>query len=105
MPQDTGTVLRECPFEGCDWAVEFNPDNYHDELDADHRSEQHYEREHAGRVRVRVVLEYERLLGARTPQEVSDAAHEKWADKQPGALAFTYAEEIEPADDHERIEQ
>jgi len=95
-----------CPFDGCGWEREYNPDDYHDKLDADYAAETHYERQHGGEVRVRVMLEWTEVLGSRSPQEVSDAAHDEWAPAENGAdLVFTYAEVIEEADDHARAEQ
>jgi hypothetical protein len=99
--QEQSSGLMECPFDGCDWEREYDPDDYYDELMSDSYAQRHYEDEHAGRVRVRIVLEAEQLLGDRTAQEVSDAFHESWEEKDlPADLMYTYAEVVEEADEH-----
>ncbi|PGF14417.1 hypothetical protein CP556_21385, partial [Natrinema sp. CBA1119] len=92
---------RECPFPDCEWAYEYAPD-YDGRLEADFRSEMHYEREHAGEVRIKVTLETAQLLGDRNPMAVAEHAHERFADKTTAGyeVAYACAEVTEEADDH-----
>lgn len=67
----------------------------------------HYEREHAGRCRIRVVLESEQLLRSGTLQDRIDDAHDRWVDKDVGVgwdVAYVLGEVVQEADDHDEME-
>jgi hypothetical protein len=83
---------KPCPFPDCNR-----------QLRTEHDSAMHYEREHAGRVRVLVTIEHEQLLGDRDPQDVADAMHDRYADDFE--VAWTRAEVVEPADDHSQLSE
>lgn len=105
MDETTGADTLTCPFPDCGWSYEYEP-NLVDELSLDYKRERHYEREHAGRVKIHVKLETTQLLGDRDLQDISDRYHDKMADKLPPSmdLSWTAAEEIEPADNHEVLQ-
>ena len=103
---DDETVVT-CPFDGCDWSRRLAyPDSPDADMMAEHKAITHYEREHAGRCRIRVVLESEQLLRHGTLEERIDRAHDRWADKDLGLgwdVAYVLGEVIEPADDHDNM--
>lgn len=94
---------RSCPFDGCDWSYEYRRDSYTAELDADFKAEHHYERAHAGRVRIQVTLETEQRLGPRDPKQVRKQAIERFEDTTSYDVAHARTEVLEAADDHDRI--
>jgi len=70
----------------------------------DAQAEQHYEREHAGKARVQVVLEKEVLIGDREPHDLTDQALEQLDDRVCGYdVAFSRAEVLDEADDHSKV--
>lgn len=97
------TETRTCPFKGCDWSYESRHDGYSAELDADFKAEHHYEREHAGRVRIQVTLESEQRLGPRDPQDIRENVIERFEDTTSYDVAHARTEVLEEADDHDRI--
>jgi len=66
----------------------------------EHDAEMHYEREHAGKVRIKVTLEREQLLGTRDPQDIADAYFEKMQDKEllGWDVAYSSVEVLEESD-------
>lgn len=95
---DTGVARRECPYNGCGWHIEVEKDWPEDEIareDADHQAEMHFEREHGGRAKVRVVLEKEVFAHpGRELQDILDETHDEIEDKAPAGwdVAFAYGE-------------
>lgn len=53
--------VKECPRDDCDWSETYRLD-WDGEHTAQYRAELHYERDHCGTVRTRVVIEREGLL-------------------------------------------
>lgn len=102
MKSKTKSETRECPFPDCDWEYEYRPD-YSGETSADYQSELHYEREHAGRVRIQVTLEAEQLLGGRDPDDIRESYLER-DDYRPFEVAHVATEVFEPADDHSDLQ-
>jgi hypothetical protein len=99
------TETRTCPFEGCDWEYESHFDGYSSDLDADFKAEQHYEREHAGKIRIQVTLESEQMLGDRDPKKVRENALERFESKVGYDVAHVRTEVLEESDDHARIDR
>lgn len=98
-------TTRECPFPDCDWSYESRfPDSYSGELSADFRAEQHYEREHAGRVRIQVTLETEQQLGGRDPKEVREHFLERYEESTHIDVAYVRTEVLEEPSDHRKLE-
>jgi hypothetical protein len=98
------TETRTCPFTDCEWSYEYDPDSYTSELDADFRAERHYEKAHAGRVRIQVVLEKEQLQGDREPKQIRERMIERF-EEQGHDVAYVRTEVLEEPDDHSRIEK
>lgn len=98
------TETRTCPFEGCEWSYESRRDDYTAGLDADFKAEQHYEREHAGRVRIQVALEQEQMLGDRDPEEIRERVMDRFESEPGYEVAYVRTEVLDEADDHDRIE-
>lgn len=96
----SASAVKRCPFDGCDWSKEYDPNSYDSGLDADFAAEMHYEREHAGRVRIRVTLEVEQLLGSRDPEEIGSRALDRWQEKTSWTPIHTQVKVVEDADDH-----
>lgn len=95
----------ECPFPDCDWDYRYDPEQYYDELDKDFAAEQHYEREHAGRVRIQVTLEKEQMLCERDPREIRERLSEEMEGVKGFSLAYVRTEVLEDADDHSRVQE
>lgn len=98
---DRPNLPLTCPFDDCDWSSQPMGDGAR--ISHDHAARSHYEREHAGRVKIRVTLEREQLLGDRDPVEIADRAHDYMAegDAPPGwDVAYTSAEVLDAADPH-----
>lgn len=97
---DADTATRECPFEDCEWSIEYDPDDCYGEYDADYKSERHYEREHAGRVEIQVTLEREQMLGDRDPDDIRERV---LAEEDFGAWAVAHVRTrvLEEPDDHD----
>lgn len=101
---DTGAEVRECRFEDCDWSHEFDSDGHGDRDVASYRTRRHYEREHGGRVRIRVTLEREQILGDRDPHDVADRFHDSFEDRVGGwDVSYAVAEVVEEPDDHSKV--
>lgn len=96
------TESRSCSFEGCEWSYESRYDGYSARLDADFKVEQHYEREHAGRVRIQVALENEQQLGDRDPEDIRERVMERFESEPGYEVAHVRTEVLEEADDHSR---
>lgn len=99
--QERATIPFDCPIEGCDYSTASEGAYERDRLAHEHDAEMHYEREHAGRVRIKVVLETEQLLGERDPMDVADYFHDRFTDSdRPHGfdVAYTVAEVIEESD-------
>ena len=95
----TESTTRECPFPGCEWSYDRDGDGYTDVLEADRRAHRHYEREHAGEVRIQVTLEKTQRLGDRDPAAIRERLLEGLS--VPGYdVAHARTEVLEPADDH-----
>lgn len=92
-------AMKRCPFPDCGWSHEYDPESYTSTLDADFAAERHYEREHAGRVRVQVVVEFERMLGGLSPREIREDLLEQW-EEEHHPVAYVRTEVLEEADDH-----
>lgn len=94
----------ECPFPDCDW--EWDPDDnlVADNIIADHDAEMHYEKQHAGKVRIQVTIEWEELLGSREPADVREMAMERFEDSR-GEVAYARSEILEEASDHSKLER
>ncbi len=93
-----------CPFADCDWSQEYKDDEHGRHL-RDAKAEQHYEREHAGKARVQVVLEKEVLIGDRDPHDITDQALENIDDHVNGyEVAWSRAEVLEESDDHSEVD-
>lgn len=107
MPSERAEVTRdekrECPFPDCDWFDMYDPGLEDDERGSEHRATMHYEKEHAGRVRLLVTIEVEQLLGARSPSDARVHAMERF-DRRGHDVAFVRSEVIEEADDHSKLE-
>ena len=99
---------KTCPFDGCDWTPKLTgPTDFQTHADRERwheqRATEHYERQHAGRVRVRAVLERDVLLGPRDPHDAADAALERLREREDILgfdVAYTVAEVVEEPDDH-----
>lgn len=103
---DRGTGEVTCPFDGCDWS-DFTAPGPDMHMHAEDIAIRHYEREHAGKCRIRVVLESERLLREGTLQERIDSAHDRWDGTDVGVgweVAYVLGEVVQEADDHEEME-
>lgn len=100
--QDLEPVPFDCPIDGCDYTTASDGAYERDRLAHEHDAEMHYEREHAGRVRIKVVLETEQLLGGRDPMDVADHHFDRMSedDRTPFGydVAYTVAEVIEESD-------
>jgi len=100
-----GTVRRECPFEGCGWSIEvakLYPEDQMAREDAEHQAERHFDREHRGKARIKVVLERE--VSPHPKQdlvEIIDHYHDQVADSFPAGFEVAYAvgEWLEKSDD------
>lgn len=103
---ETTRETRECPFPDCEWTYEY-ADDYDGRLDADFRSEMHYEREHAGEVRIKVTLETTQRLEDQDPAAVAERAHERFAERDTGPyeVAYACAEVTEEPNDHSVLEE
>jgi len=98
------TEMRTCPFEDCDWSYEYGAESYSTERDADYHAERHYEKEHAGRIRIQVTLETEELLGEREPREIRERAIDRFEETSRYDVAFVRTEVLEQSDDHPEID-
>lgn len=104
---DYGSVVRKCPFDGCGWQIEVGKMSPEDETarrDAEHRAELHFDREHRGTARVKVVLEREvSVHPGQDIQEIVDHHHDTLSDDTPAGYEVAYAvgEYIEEPDDSE----
>lgn len=79
-----------------------------DAMAAEHQAEMHYEREHAGRVRVQMTWEMEHLLGELSAQEHRERLVERYGDERKFGgyeLAHVRTEVIEEADDHGLLQE
>lgn len=99
MTGQDGVEVMRCPFDGCSWHREFDPDDEFSKEMADHDSEMHYEREHAGRIRVQVTLEREYLIGNRETEDVRISELERF-EKDGYEVAHVRSEVLKEADDH-----
>lgn len=103
VDRDENVEEVTCPFEDCDWSQEFKCDE-HGRLLQGGKTEQHYEREHAGKARVQVVLEKEVLIGDRDSHDLTDAALDQLEDKVRGyEVAYSRAKVLDEADDHSKV--
>lgn len=103
--EETDEGVRDCPFPDCGWTYEVGEKpSYEDVLQADERSERHYDREHAGRIQIQITLETEQQLGGRTPEEVREYYHDEWKDRVGGLeLAHVRTEILEEPSDHSQL--
>jgi len=93
----------DCPFEACDWSQEYINDE-EGRMMKGAKAEQHYNREHAGEARVKVVLEKTVNIGDREPHDLSDSAHDELAGEVPGyEVAYAVTEVVEEASDHSKV--
>lgn len=93
---------RECPFPDCDWSFEYDPDDWPDGYDADHRSEMHYEKEHAGHVEIQVTLERTQRIGSRNLDDIREYYFDE--EQFPGwDIAYTRTKVLDEADDHDAV--
>jgi hypothetical protein len=99
---DRRTEQLTCPFEGCEWEHNYNPDSPWGREDAESHAELHYERDHAGKVRIQVTLEREQLLGERDPEDIRERVMNDFEEKSSYDVAFVRTEVLEEADDHSR---
>lgn len=90
----------ECPFSDCDWATEYDADCDASEISAENSAELHYEREHAGRVRIQVTIEKEQILGPREPKDIREREIERWEERGHD-VAHVRTEVLEEADLHD----
>lgn len=101
-PEAKQTETITCPFPECDWSHDYDPDEFHDELTADHRAEMHYEREHAGKVEVQVTLEKTEQLGGRDPEAIRERVFDRpWMGYD---VAHVRTKVLDEADDHSVLE-
>lgn len=103
--QTEDTATAECPFDGCGWEVTVDklyPEDDMAENDAEHQAEMHFEREHCGEAKVRVVLEKKVMLHpGNDVQSMVDRYHDRVADEEElrgFEVAFAFGEELERAD-------
>jgi hypothetical protein len=95
--------MATCPFPECDW--EYDPAfREPDTLDAEFAAEEHYEREHAGKIQIQITLETQRLIGERTPKEIREQFLERYEEKTYADVAHIRTEILEEPTDHEQLE-
>lgn len=101
---DHGSVVRECPHQGCGWQIKVDKMYPEDETardEAECHAERHFDREHRGEARVRVVLEREvSAHPEQTLQDIIDSEHDRLAEDTPAGfeVAFAYGELLEEPD-------
>jgi hypothetical protein len=92
---DHGTERRECPFDGCGWSIEVEklyPKDQQAREDAEHQAEMHFDREHRGQARVKVVLEREVSVHPKQSlSEIIDGEHDRMVDDTPVGYEVAYA--------------
>lgn len=103
---DAGCVTRECPYKGCGWEVsvsKVHPEDTAARNSADTEAERHFENEHCGKAKVRVVLEREVMVHPDDDlQSIVDRNHDTVANGEEPAgfeVAWASGEELEEADD------
>lgn len=103
----TWEVVRDCPFQDCDWTYDRPTTIEHSDLDADMRVEEHYDREHTGEVKLRAVFTKRVTTTTHNDaQQYSDELHDRLLVERPAGmeLAFTAGEVLEEADDHSEVD-
>jgi hypothetical protein len=93
---------KTCPFPDCDWETNYDAELDYGEHDAEVAAEFHYEREHAGEVKIQITLESTQLLGERDPEQIRKRKMEQFEDEGYD-VAFVRTEVVEEADDHDEL--
>lgn len=102
---DGGGGVKHCPFDDCEWSTEYDESGLYSEPAAERSAEQHYEREHAGRVEIQVALTREQMIGSRDTEEIRQRILDEKADDFGGfEVAFVRTEVLEEASDHSKLE-
>lgn len=100
-----GSVVRNCPHDGCGYQVEVEKMYPEDEMarhDAEASVERHFDRKHRGEARIRVVLEREVSVHPKQAlQDIIDSEHDRLAEDTPAGfeVAFAYGELLEVPDE------
>lgn len=97
-----GEAARFCPVKGCRYRYLYLPGTG-DENNAEEALRDHFEREHCGTARVRVVLETKvRLLPGETAGDAAARQNDRFQNERVAGyeLAYTVGEVTEAADDH-----
>lgn len=102
--EDESVSVSECPFPECDWSREYDPNDEYGRAMTEASAEHHYEREHAGRVRVQVTLEKEQLLGGRATEDIRKRLSDEMDGVKGYSLAYVRTEVLEEPDDHSKAE-
>jgi hypothetical protein len=93
----TGTETVGCPFEDCDWTTDLHTEN--GRVIDDSACIIHYEREHAGRVRLQITIEKEVNIGSRDLEDIREHELARW-ESDGHDVAHVRSEVLEEADDH-----
>lgn len=107
MPEDherttPHSAVKECPYNGCDWTEEYDPESRIDELAAEDAATIHFESHHGGTARVRVVLERDVFAApGRDLSDIVDRYHDRISDEPPTGfdVAFAYGEFVDEPED------
>lgn len=98
------TDKRECGFPGCGWSIEREVREPVDETVLDNKSLMHYEREHAGKVRVSVTLEMEQLHAGRDMEAVRGRILDNPPEVAPYEVSHVRTEVLEEPSDHSDVD-
>ena len=93
--------VKTCPFPECEWSKAYDPDGDLEEMYAEHFAELHYEREHAGKVKVQLTIEKEVQIGPRTPKDVREHYLDDFEPSPGWDIAHVRTEVVREADNHE----
>lgn len=99
------TIEKECPFPDCDWSYSREATFEGDAVSAEYRAEEHYERAHAGLVKVKLTFEAKRLHGDRDMGELRKSIFENPPELPGYELSYVGTEVIEEPDDHSVLEE
>jgi hypothetical protein len=86
-----------CPFEDCDWTTELPTEN--GRVIDDSECIIHYEREHAGRVRLQITIEKELLIGDRDLETIRESELKRW-EEDGHDVAHVRSEVLQETDEH-----
>lgn len=97
---ESETVRKECPFPDCDWSIEKELTFWADRQSLEYKAERHYEREHAGRVKVQITIESEFLHMGRDVEELRERHLDDPPVDDPWEVAHVRTEVTEEPDEH-----